>query len=37
MNGPGASVAGGMLFVTPGYGQFGLMTGNVLLAFAVDD
>ena len=36
-NGPGASVAGGMLFVSPGYGSFGLMPGNVLLAFGVDD
>lgn len=36
-NGPGASVAGGMLFVSSGYGSFGLMPGNVLLAFGVDD
>jgi polyvinyl alcohol dehydrogenase (cytochrome) len=33
-NGPGASVAGGMVFVTPGYAGFGLMQGNVLLAFS---
>lgn len=36
-NGPGAAIAGGMLFVTPGYAVFGLMPGNVLLAFGVDD
>jgi polyvinyl alcohol dehydrogenase (cytochrome) len=37
MNGPGASVAGGMVFVTPGYAGFGLMPGNVLLAFGAGD
>ncbi|MGD8339897.1 MAG: PQQ-binding-like beta-propeller repeat protein [Gammaproteobacteria bacterium] len=36
-NGPGASVAGGMVFVSPGYGSFGMMPGNVLIAFGVDD
>jgi len=36
-NGPGASIAGGMLFVSSGYAGFGLMPGNVLLAFGVDD
>lgn len=34
LNGPGATVADGMLFVSSGYSSFGLMTGNVLLAFA---
>jgi polyvinyl alcohol dehydrogenase (cytochrome) len=36
MNGPGATVAGGMLFVSSGYGSLGFMPGNVLLAFSVD-
>lgn len=36
MNGPGAVIAGGMLFVNAGYGQFGYMGGNVLLAFGVE-
>jgi polyvinyl alcohol dehydrogenase (cytochrome) len=36
MNGPGATVAGGMLFVSSGYGSIGFMPGNVLLAFSVD-
>jgi polyvinyl alcohol dehydrogenase (cytochrome) len=36
INGPGPTVAGGMLFVNSGYGFFGQMPGNVLLAFAVD-
>lgn len=35
-NGPGATLAGGMLFVTSGYSPIGFMSGNVLLAFAVD-
>ena len=35
-NGPGATVAGGMLFVSSGYGSLGFMPGNVLLAFSVD-
>lgn len=35
INGPGATIAGGMLYMTSGYGQFGQMAGNVLLAFGV--
>jgi polyvinyl alcohol dehydrogenase (cytochrome) len=34
--GPGAAIAGGMLFVNSGYAQWGGMPGNVLLAFSVD-
>ncbi len=37
INGPGATVAGGMLFVNSGYGSLGFMPGNVLLAYSVDD
>ena len=37
LSGPGVAVAGGMLFVNSGYSSFGLMPGNVLLAFEVDD
>ena len=33
LNGPGPTVAGGMLFVESGYGFLGQMPGNVLLAF----
>jgi polyvinyl alcohol dehydrogenase (cytochrome) len=36
MNGPGATVAGGMLFVNSGYGSIGFMAGNAVLAFSVD-
>ena len=36
LNGPGATVAGGMVFVSSGYGSLGFMAGNVLLAFSVD-
>ena len=36
INGPGATVAGGMLFVSSGYSSLGFMPGNVLLAFSVD-
>ena len=36
LNGPGATVAGGMLFVSSGYGSLGFMPGNVVLAFSVD-
>ena len=32
----GSVIAGGMLYVTSGYGQWGGMPGNVLLAFSVD-
>ena len=35
INGPGATIAGGMVFTTSGYGNFGQMAGNVLLAFGV--
>jgi polyvinyl alcohol dehydrogenase (cytochrome) len=36
INGPGATVAGGMVFVNSGYSTIGFMPGNVLLAFSVD-
>jgi polyvinyl alcohol dehydrogenase (cytochrome) len=36
MNGPAPTVAGGMVYVSSGYGTFGLRPGNVLLAFGVD-
>ncbi len=36
IDGPGPVVARGMLFVNSGYGQFGQMPGNLLLAFAVN-
>ena len=36
MNGPAPTVAGGMVYVSSGYGTFGLRAGNVLLAFGVD-
>jgi polyvinyl alcohol dehydrogenase (cytochrome) len=36
MNGPGPTVAGGMVYVNSGYGAFGLRPGNVLLAFGVE-
>ncbi len=36
MNGPAPVVAGGMVFVSSGYGVFGLRPGNVLLAFGVE-
>ena len=36
-NGPGATVAGGMVFVSSGYGSLGFMPGNVLLAFSADE
>jgi polyvinyl alcohol dehydrogenase (cytochrome) len=32
----GPVIAGGMLYVNSGYGQWGGMPGNVLLAFSVD-
>jgi len=34
MNGPAPVVAGGMVYVSSGYGTFGLRPGNVLLALA---
>jgi polyvinyl alcohol dehydrogenase (cytochrome) len=36
IDGPGATIAGGMLFVSSGYSSLGFMPGNVLLAFSVD-
>ena len=36
LDGPGAVVVGGMLFVNSGYPGTGGMPGNVLLAFSVD-
>jgi polyvinyl alcohol dehydrogenase (cytochrome) len=36
MDGAGPTIAGGMLFVGSGYGVWGGMPGNVLLAFSVD-
>jgi polyvinyl alcohol dehydrogenase (cytochrome) len=35
MNGPAPVVAGGMVYVSSGYGTFGLRPGNVLLAFGL--
>ena len=37
LNGPGPTVAGGMLYVNSGYGALGFMPGNVLLAFSVEE
>lgn len=36
MNGPAPVVAGGMVFISSGYGAFGLRPGNVLLAFGIE-
>jgi polyvinyl alcohol dehydrogenase (cytochrome) len=36
IDGPGPVIANGMLFVNSGYGLFGQMQGNVLLAFSID-
>ena len=36
LDGPGPTVAGGVLYVNSGYGSFGGTPGNVLLAFSVD-
>jgi polyvinyl alcohol dehydrogenase (cytochrome) len=36
LDGGGPAVAGGMVYVNSGYGTFGGMPGNVLLAFSVD-
>ena len=35
IDGPGAVVSGGMVFVNSGYMRFGGQPGNVLLAFAL--
>jgi polyvinyl alcohol dehydrogenase (cytochrome) len=36
LNGPGATIAGGLLVVSSGYSSLGFMPGNILLAFSVD-
>ncbi len=36
LNGPGATIAGGMLYVSSGYSTLNYMPGNVLLAFSID-
>ncbi len=36
MDGPGPVIAGGMLYVDSGYGNWGGLPGNVLLAFSID-
>ena len=36
LNGPGPTIADGMLYVVSGYGTFGYMPGNVLLAFGLE-
>jgi len=36
LDGPGPVIAGGMLYLNSGYGQWGGMPGNVLLAFSID-
>jgi polyvinyl alcohol dehydrogenase (cytochrome) len=36
LDGPGPTVVGGMVYVNSGYGFWGGMPGNVLLAFSVD-
>jgi polyvinyl alcohol dehydrogenase (cytochrome) len=36
LDGPGPVVVGGILYANSGYGMFGEMPGNVLLAFSVD-
>jgi polyvinyl alcohol dehydrogenase (cytochrome) len=36
MYGPAPTIAGGMLFISSGYGTFGLRPGNVFLAFGVE-
>lgn len=36
MDGPGPAISGGMLFAGSGYGVWGGLPGNVLLAFSVD-
>ena len=36
MDGPGAVVVGGMLYVGSGYGLWGGTPGNVLLAYSLD-
>lgn len=36
INGPGPTIAGGMVYTNSGYGAFGGIGGNVLLAFGVE-
>ena len=36
MDGPGPVIVGGMIYVNSGYGNWGGMNGNVLLAFSID-
>ena len=36
IDGPGAVVVGGVLYVSSGYSIFGGLPGNVLLAYSVD-
>ncbi len=36
IDGGGPAVAGGMVYVYSGYGEFGGIPGNALLAFSVD-
>ncbi len=36
IDGPGAVIANGMLYINSGYARFGGMGGNVLLAFGID-
>ena len=36
INGAGPTIAGGMVFANSGYGQFGGVVGNVLLAFGIE-
>jgi len=36
LDGPGPVIAGGMVYVNSGYGQWGGVPGNVLLAFSVE-
>jgi polyvinyl alcohol dehydrogenase (cytochrome) len=36
IDGPGPTIAGGMVFVNSGYGNWGGAPGNMLLAFSVD-
>jgi polyvinyl alcohol dehydrogenase (cytochrome) len=36
INGPGPTIVSGMLFTNSGYGAFGQLAGNVLLAFGIE-
>jgi polyvinyl alcohol dehydrogenase (cytochrome) len=36
MDGPGPVIVGGMVFVPSGYGNWGGLNGNALLAFSID-